>query len=375
MIRHDVADAPPKACVVEIGKVAELYVLPSPRRSAEPLKRRRPHPDRKYGAFISIRRKSLFWRVADFERSNCTLCGAPDASIVYRNCRDRRHWLPGLFDVVRCDGCGLVRTDPRPSVASIAEYYPPSYVSFAAELSRTSVWYAVLRSVVRLPYVLRYGSADPWFRPSNRRNRLLDIGCGTGVYLEAMANLGWSVRGVEPDAVAAARAAERLRVDPHRIFVGRVEEAEFPPGAFDLVTMGHALEHLHDPRRALEKLHSWLRPGGVLRLWLPDFESLESRVFRQLWFGLDVPRHLYHFGRNTIRAMLEIAGFRVERVVPQYQANTLSGSVRHTVDALIGREVEFRESMPLYYAFLPLATMLLGVGIGGALDVTARRSA
>jgi SAM-dependent methyltransferase len=311
--------------------------------------------------------------VTDFEISNCTLCGARGASLVYRNCRDRRHWLPGRFDLVRCCDCGLVRTAPRPSVGSIAEFYPPSYVSFAAGVPSTSAWYAVLRSVVRLPYVLRYGSADPWFRPSADTNRLLDVGCGTGVYLEAMANLGWSVRGVEPDAAAAGRAAERLGVQPDRIFVGRVEDADFPPETFDLVTMAHVLEHLHNPRGALESIHRWLRPAGIIRLWLPNFESIESRVFRQLWFGLDVPRHLYHFGPHTIRAILESAGFSVERVVPQYQANTLSGSLRHTVDALLGRQVEVRESMVLYYTFLPLAAMLLALGTGGALDVTARK--
>jgi SAM-dependent methyltransferase len=305
--------------------------------------------------------------------SNCTLCGARGASIVYRNCRDRRHWLPGRFDLVRCCDCGLVRTAPRPSVGSIAEFYPPSYVSFAAEVPSTSAWYAVLRSVVRLPYVLRYGSADPWFRPSDT-NRLLDVGCGTGVYLQAMVNLGWSVRGVEPDAAAAARAAERLGVQPDRIFVGRVEDADFPPETFDLVTMAHVLEHLHHPRGVLERIRRWLRPGGMIRLWLPNFESIESRVFRKLWFGLDVPRHLYHFGPHTIRATLETVGFSVERVVPQYQANTLSGSLRHTVDALLGRQVEVRESMALYYAFLPLAAMLLALGTGGALDVTARKA-
>jgi SAM-dependent methyltransferase len=311
--------------------------------------------------------------VTDFEIGNCTLCGASGASLVYRNCRDRRHWLPGRFDLVRCRDCGLVRTDPRPSVGSIAEFYPPSYVSFAAEVPSTSAWYAVLRSVVRLPYVLRYGSADPWFRPSDT-NRLLDVGCGTGVYLQAMGNLGWSVRGVEPDAAAAARAAERLGVQPDRIFVGRVEDADFPPETFDLVTMAHVLEHLHNPRGVLERIRRWLRPGGMIRLWLPNFESIESRVFRKLWFGLDVPRHLYHFGPHTIRATLETVGFSVERVVPQYQANTLSGSLRHTVDALLGRQVEVRESMALYYAFLPLAAMLLALGTGGALDVTARKA-
>jgi SAM-dependent methyltransferase len=204
-------------------------------------------------------------------------------------------------------------------------------------------------------------------------NRLLDVGCGTGVYLEAMAKRGWSVHGVEPDAVAAARAVERLQPPPGRIVVGRIEDSDFPREEFDLVTMAHVLEHLHEPRKVLESIHQLLRPGGLVRLWLPNFESIERRIFGKSWFGLDVPRHLYHFDPQTITALLKVSGFRIERLVPQYQTNTLSGSARLRIDAFLGRQVEFRQSMLLYYAFVPLGALLLGFGVAGALDVTARK--
>lgn len=96
---------------------------------------------------------------------------------------------------------------------------------------------------------------------------------------------------------------------------------------FDLVTMTHVLEHVHDPCFVLEKIRRSLRTAGVLRIWVPNVASPEAQFFRRFWFGLDVPRHLTHFSPVTPRAVLEHAGFRIERVLPEFQATRLSGSL------------------------------------------------
>lgn len=308
-----------------------------------------------------------------FEAAACPLCGSGAFSAIYRNCPDRRHWRPGLFDVVECRGCGLVRTSPRPTRESIGSYYPESYVCYGAGDEARGRLYAAFRWLVRLPYVLRHGSADPAHAPVGDANRLLDLGCGTGLYLEEMAERGWDPWGVEPDAATARVAVERLDLPADRILVGTGEDAEFPPQTFDLVTMVHVIEHLHDPRQVLGKVNGWLRPGGRVRIWAPNFGSLERRVFGRVWFGLDVPRHLFHFSPGTLGRMLEDAGFAVERVRPQYQVNTLAWSFAHVADAVRRRRRDFRESMALYYAFLPAAIALLALGTGGALEVTARK--
>jgi SAM-dependent methyltransferase len=305
------------------------------------------------------------------ETTACNLCGEAAFETVYRACRDLRHWLPGEFDVVRCAACGLVRTNPRPTTTSISAYYPESYVCFTADERPQTPLYSVLRTAVRLPYRLRFGLDDRTEHPKPGANRLLDIGCGTGLYLQEMVELGWIPWGIEPSAASARRAVERLGIPEDRVFVGTAEEAEFPDASFDLVTMAHVLEHLHEPRRVLAMVHRWLLPGGRVRIWAPNFASIERRVFGRFWFGLDVPRHLYHFTPRTLRLLLEKESFSVERIAPQYQANTLAWSIPHVLDGLMGRRREFRGSLPLYYAALPPASLLLGLGIGGALDAIA----
>jgi 2-polyprenyl-3-methyl-5-hydroxy-6-metoxy-1,4-benzoquinol methylase len=305
----------------------------------------------------------------------CALCGADDATLLHRDCVDRRHWLPGVFNVVRCANCGLVRTDPAPSERSISSYYPASYVAFAAEVPPAGGWYGALRSIVRLPFRLRYGSPDAVPPPPAPGARVLDIGCGTGVLLERFANSGWEPWGLEPNADAAATAASRLGLDESRILPSTVEKAQLPADSFDLVTMSHVLEHLDDPLQALERARQWLRPGASIRIWVPNMASLESRLFGRRWFCLDVPRHLQHFEPHTLTLLLRQAGFAVERIRPQYQGAGLSGSLQHVADDLLGRRRDFRLARGLYFAVLPIASVTGSLGADGCIDVTARETA
>lgn len=303
----------------------------------------------------------------------CPACGGDRLEGLHRNCPDRRHWLPGTYDVVRCATCGLGQTAPQPDAASLPALYPDAYASFAsgARGARGPLG-SLLKASFRLPYRLRYGSLAP--APAPDGNRLLDVGCGTGVFLAEQAAAGWDVWGIEPNPEAAAAALARLPALSDRIIVRGIEDADFPDCSFDLVTMNHVLEHLVDPARTLASVHRWLVPGGRVHVRVPNIESLESRVFGRLWFGLDVPRHLYHFSRKSLRIMLEGAGFASVRAVPEFQGSSLSGSVSHLVDAVLRRRRDYRHSRAVYYAALPVISLLVALGSAASLDVTARRT-
>jgi SAM-dependent methyltransferase len=308
----------------------------------------------------------------DSKGARCALCGRGDFHLVHCECRDRLHWLPGSFDIESCDGCGLLRTNPQLEPESIAGYYPSSYGSLCSAGDATrGVAGRFVRQAVRLPHVLRFGDISRTPPAAEGADHLLDIGCGVGRSLAQMTRLGWDPWGIEPRGAAARTACERLGVPDSRIFIGTAEEAEFPENMFDLVTMAHVLEHLSDPVGVLDKIHRWLRPRGELRIWLPNVASLESRVFGRLWAGLDVPRHLSHFSPETIRRALEGSGFSIERMVPQFGSSSLSLSLTHLVNALLGRQ--YRPSLGLTHGLLPLAGVLSALGYSAALEVTARR--
>jgi SAM-dependent methyltransferase len=122
---------------------------------------------------------------------------------------------------------------------------------------------------------------------------------------------GWRVTGldVSEETVADVRAALGVRV-----LAGSLPHPDLKPASFDVVTMWHSLEHVHDPLAALREAHRLLVPGGRLMVAVPNIASAPFRWFGPAWFALELPRHLTHFAPPTLRAMLEAAGFRVERL-------------------------------------------------------------
>jgi 2-polyprenyl-3-methyl-5-hydroxy-6-metoxy-1,4-benzoquinol methylase len=302
------------------------------------------------------------------------LCGGKEFLSVYRSCPDRRHWTPGTFNIVRCENCRLVQTNPRPTQESIKYYYPSSYVSFVEDEHKDlGRLLSLLRSTIRIPYHFRYGIVPRVWSPTGAANRVLDIGCGAGILLTEMAQLEWEPWGIEPNEELAKAVTARLHIGEERIFVGTAEAASFADETFDLVTMSHVLEHLHDPRGVLSKVHGWLRSDGLLRIWVPNISSFESRIFRQLWHGLDMPRHLYHFDPSTLRQLIESCNFEIVRLVPQFQGGTFSASLVHVIDAMLSRRRDYRDPRVLYYSTLPIASILVALGNAAILDVIARK--
>jgi SAM-dependent methyltransferase len=301
----------------------------------------------------------------------CDLCGGRRFDPVHRACRDRQHGRPGTFDVVRCRTCGLMQTDPRPDPRAIRHYYPPTYVPYTLGAAPGPSWRQTVRAAAWAPFRLRYGAGDAWPRPRPGAQRALDIGCGSGLLLARLARLGWDPWGIEPDAGAAAAAARRLGPPPDRVYRGPAEDAVYPAGSFGLVTLIHTLEHLHEPLAVLTGVRRWLRPGGELRVRVPNSGSAEARLFGRLWDGLDVPRHLYHFTPRTLTLLLERAGFTVQRCVPEPQAASLAGSLIAVLEATGGRHAALRRSRALYLCATPIAAILAALGEGGSIDVMA----
>jgi SAM-dependent methyltransferase len=137
---------------------------------------------------------------------------------------------------------------------------------------------------------------------------VLDVGCGSGAFLDDMRALGWRSVGLEPDPNAARLARSRGA----EVWEGTVETVSAPTALFDAVTMNHSLEHTHDPAAVIRTLCGWLKPGGVLWVAVPNFLSGLHRHYGRHWVALDPPRHLVHFTPQALRQLLEGAGLHVE---------------------------------------------------------------
>ncbi len=262
------------------------------------------------------------------ESAPCPL-GCPPGDEAVLTGEDRLHRLPGEFPVVRCRTCGLLRTDPRPTRESIDAYYPADYAPHASPGLPSPN--AVRRGVGRIVRaVLRTNSQRI---PSQPPGRLLEVGCGSGGFLAAMARQGWVVSGLEFSA-AAARRAQALGFS---VEVARIEDAADPVRPYDLVAAWMVIEHLHDPLSALRRIRSWLSPGGRLVLSTPNAACWEFAAFREAWWALEIPRHLTHFTPATLRLLLERGGFRVERILYQRDVKNVLGSIGYRLrDRAIG---------------------------------------
>ena len=139
--------------------------------------------------------------------------------------------------------------------------------------------------------------------------RLLDFGCGAGLFLHRMHKRGWQVVGLDLSEKVVQQVREELKLTA---LVGTLPHPDLPPSSFDLVTLWHSLEHVHQPLEVLNEVNRLLAPGGKVLVAVPNIDSAPFSWFGPFWYGLDVPRHLTHFTPATLKKMLDRAGFKFE---------------------------------------------------------------
>ena len=134
--------------------------------------------------------------------------------------------------------------------------------------------------------------------------RLLDVGAGRGRFVLAARAAGLRRLGIEP-SLRGAQAAAAAGAPVQRV---ALEEAPIEPGSWEAVTLWHVLEHVEDPRAALERIAGWLSPGGTLLVGVPNLASLQARLGGERWYHLDVPRHRTHFTAQGLELLLGAPG-------------------------------------------------------------------
>ena len=232
------------------------------------------------------------------ESVDCDLCGSRCTSLVFTA---QDYISREYFNVVKCNVCGLVYTNPRPGSDEIDRFYAQHYygkrnLRFKApfELVIRQFRWQRSRKILRL--------MDP--------GRILDVGCGRGRMLDEFKRRGWETFGTELSEQATGFAREEFGLNVRAI---TLEDWGFEDNFFDVITLWHVLEHLPDPQGTLREVSRILKDDGLVVVSTPNFDSFQARVSKEKWFHLDVPRHHYHFSTRTLTQMLESAGFKVWR--------------------------------------------------------------
>jgi SAM-dependent methyltransferase len=191
----------------------------------------------------------------------------------------------------------LVFQWPRPPEAEVAVYYAGSYgveyeVPAMEDRYRGDVEEARVRAQRLRPFL-------------DLHSRVLEVGSGSGAFLEAARPYAGAVTGVEPDMASRRFVTQRLGIDVY----SQVEEV--PPNLeFDLIAMFHVLEHLPDPPRSLKHLAQRLAPGGRLAVEVPNVDDALLTLYSVPAFASFYYQkaHLYYFSSTTLQIALGMAG-------------------------------------------------------------------
>jgi SAM-dependent methyltransferase len=223
----------------------------------------------------------------------CWTCGTPAAP-------DPRFPTLGY---VRCGACDLVFA-PSSSHERLRALYGEEYFE---DYGLEGVYDADAEqrrreAQARVRWLLRVGP---------RTGRLLEVGCASGWFLAEARAVGYEVVGIEPAAEMAAAARERSGAE---VRVAMLEDADLPPGRFDVAAAFHVLEHLAQPRGTLAALRDALRPGGVLLLELPNVAALRARRDGESWYATEPAHHVAHYSPAALDALLRAAGFEPETI-------------------------------------------------------------
>lgn len=138
---------------------------------------------------------------------------------------------------------------------------------------------------------------------------LLDVGAGTGDFLLKAKNNKWDIEGVEPNFIAKRRAQIKgIELRP--------DLKELEGNKYDVITLWHVLEHLPNLDEQIIQLVSLLTAKGTLVIAVPNFNSYDAKKYGKFWAAYDVPRHLWHFSKDSIEKIFSEHGMKVIKVKP-----------------------------------------------------------
>jgi len=235
------------------------------------------------------------------ELAYCDLCGhsTPISTVLY-DLRDNEGITTDIFRIVKCrqPDCGHYFLCPTPnSVDELNRFYSRDYYAHTALSIQRTIKYRI-KKVLNDKYYKK-STKISFFQhilfvflkktvnepPIIKDGKLCDVGCGNGEYISRAQSYGWEVYGVEPNKNAVVHCLSMgLNVKQ-----GYAEKIPFNDFSFNVVRMWNVLEHTISPKRALSEVYRVLKKNGYLLFYVPNFNSIDRKVFGRYWGGLKCP--------------------------------------------------------------------------------------
>lgn len=241
------------------------------------------------------------------------------------------------FNIVECENCGFKFTNPRPGDLDLGKYYKSTEY-----ISHTNTSKGIVSRLYQIIRRRALKEKEAYLCSHVSRGTLLDYGCGTGHFLAHCKYEGWLTMGIEPDS-DARKIANELGLN---VYQSKESFSEANARAeFDAITLWHVLEHVTDLQQTVGFLNRHLKEEGNIFIAVPNHQSFDANYYSNFWAAYDVPRHLYHFDKDSIKFLLEKNGFKLKEIKPMYfdsfyvsmlSEKNRSGSVNYLRAFLIG---------------------------------------
>lgn len=215
------------------------------------------------------------------------------------------------FNIFQCKNCTHLFTQNIPAQNEIGKYYQSeNYISHSD--TQTGI-------VNRLYHIVRKKTLNAKKQliqdeTEKQTGKILDIGCGTGAFLNTMKTVGWESTGLEPDETARNKAKELYNLSP----LPSPELFNLPHNTYDAITMWHVLEHVHQLHEYVEQLKKLITDKGRIFIAVPNNTSYDAKYYGTSWAAYDVPRHLYHFSPASMKNLLQQHDLLIKKIKPMW---------------------------------------------------------
>lgn len=223
------------------------------------------------------------------EKVNCALCNCSQHQTLFNIHK---------FKWVKCFNCQMVYVEPQLTNSSISQIYKILYSNKSKSLKKSTQ-----------PQHFRI--LNKLQNPLSPNNKLLDVGCFKGDFLNVAKNNKWKVYGTEISTEAINYALENYKI---KIDQGTVIDIDYSFSFFDAIVINDVIEHLPNPKECLEKISKIIKKGGILYIGTPNFNSLSRYFFGKYWGAVIFPWHLQYFTVKTLSKLLKKYNFEIKEV-------------------------------------------------------------